>query len=120
MLSYPIPYFTPPLSEHAKSLRTLAQFDADVIIPGHGPAWHNKQFLNLEAELLETVVTQVRQAVQQGMVTVEDVQKMVNVEFLRVKFTQDDKDLNGKFRRYVNRMVENAYREARDGKKFEY
>jgi glyoxylase-like metal-dependent hydrolase (beta-lactamase superfamily II) len=111
VISYPIPYFTPPLSQHAKSLRTLAQFDADVIIPGHGPAWRNKDFLNLEAELFETVVSQVGQAVRQGTVTIEEVQKVVNVEPLRLKFTHDDKDLNAKFQRYVNRMVENAYRE---------
>jgi glyoxylase-like metal-dependent hydrolase (beta-lactamase superfamily II) len=120
LLSYPIPYFTPPLGQHAKSLRTLGQFDVDVIIPGHGPAWRDKNFLNLEAELLETIVSQVRQAVQKGMVTVEEVQKAVNVEPLRLKFTHDDNDLNGKFRRYVGRMVENAYREARDGKRLEY
>jgi len=120
LLSYPVPYFTPPLSQHAKSLRTLAQFDADVIIPGHGPAWHDKDFLNLEAELFETLVRQVGQAVRQGMVTVEEVQKVVNVEHLRVKFTHDDKDLNKQFREYVKGMAENAYREARDGQKFEY
>lgn len=120
LLSYPIPYFTPPLSQHAKSLRTLAQFDADVIIPGHGPAWRDKDFLNLEAELFESVVSQVRKAVQKGMVTEEEVQKAIDVESLRIKFTHDDKDLNGKFRRYVNRMVENASREARGGKKLEF
>ena len=54
--SYPIPYFTPPLSQHAKSLRKLAQIDADAIIPGHGPAWHDKNFLNLEADLFESIV----------------------------------------------------------------
>jgi cyclase len=120
VISYPIPYFTPPLRQHARSLRTLAQFDADIIIPGHGPAWHDKDFLNLEAELLESVVSQVDQAVQKGMVTVEEMQKVVNVEPLRLKFTHDDKALNEKFQRYVNRMVENASREARDGRKFEY
>ena len=120
LLSYPVPYFTPPLSRHARSLRSLGQFDADVIIPGHGPAWHDREFLNLEAELLESIVSQVTRAAQQGMVTVEEVQKAVNVESLRLKFTRDDKDLNAKFQRYVSRMVENAYREARDGKKFEY
>jgi hypothetical protein len=73
------------------------------VIPGHGPAWHDKDFLNLEAELLETVVSQVGQAVQRGMVTVEEIQKAVNVEPLRVKFTRDDKDLNRKFQRYVGR-----------------
>jgi glyoxylase-like metal-dependent hydrolase (beta-lactamase superfamily II) len=119
VLSYPVPYFSLPLSQQARSLRTLSQFDADVIIPGHGPAWRNKDFLNLEAELLESVVSQVIRAEQKGMVTVEEIQKVVNVEPLRVKFTHDDKDLNEKFQRYVNRMVENASREARDGRKFE-
>ena len=119
VLSYPIPYFSLPLSQQARSLRTLSQFDADVIIPGHGPAWRNKDFLNLEAELLESVVSQVVKAEQKGMVTVEEMQKVVNVEPLRLKFTHDDKDLNEKFQRYVNRMVENASREARDGRKFE-
>jgi cyclase len=119
VISYPIPYFTPPLSQHARSLRTLAQFDADVIIPGHGPAWHDKDFLNLEADLFESVVGQVDQAVQKGVVTVDEIQKVVNVEPLRLKFTHDDKALNEKFERYVNRMVENASREARDGRKFE-
>jgi cyclase len=51
VVSYPIPYFTPALSPHAKSLRKLAQIDADVMIPGHGPAWHDKNFLNWEAEI---------------------------------------------------------------------
>jgi len=120
VLSYPIPYFTPPLSQQAKSLRMLAQMDADVIIPGHGPAWHDKDYLNLEAELFETIVSQVDRAVQQGKVTVEEIQKTVDVEPLRLKFTHDDKDLNSKFQKYVNRMVENASREARDGRKLEY
>ncbi|MGB0035372.1 MAG: MBL fold metallo-hydrolase [Candidatus Acidiferrales bacterium] len=119
VISYPVPYFSFLISQQARSLRTLSQFDADVIIPGHGPAWRDKNFLNLEAELLESVVSQVGEAVRKGMVTVEEMQKVVNVERLRVKFTHDDKDLNDKFRRYVNRMVENASREARDGRKFE-
>jgi hypothetical protein len=76
----------------------LARFDADVIIPGHGPARRDKDFLNLEAELLESVVFQVTRAVQQGMVTVGEVRKAVNVEHLRLGFTHDDKDLNKQFR----------------------
>lgn len=120
VISYPIPYANPNVSQHARTLRTLAQFDADVIIPGHGPGWRDKDFLNLEAELLESVVSQVREAVQKGLVTVEEMRKVVDVEPLRLKFTHDDKELNLKFQRYVNQMVENASREARDGRKFEY
>jgi len=119
VVSYPIPYFNLPTSQHARSLRFLAQFDADVIIPGHGPAWHDKNYLNLEAELFESIVSQVVQAEQKGLVTVPEIQNAVNVELLRLKFTHDDKDLNGQFRGVVNRLIENASREARDGRKFE-
>jgi len=120
VVSYPIPYFTPPLSHHAKSLRKLGQIDADVIIPGHGPAWHDKNFLNLEADLFESIVNQVVKAEQQGLVTVDEIQNAVDVESFRLQFAHDDKALNAKFRRYVNRMIENASAEKRDGRKFTY
>jgi cyclase len=119
LLSYPIPYFSSNISEEAKNLKTLEQFDADVIIPGHGPAWHDKDFLRLEMELFDAIVAQVTKAERSGAVTVEEIQKAVDVEHLRVRFTHDDQDLNEKFKRYVNRIVENASREARDGRKFE-
>jgi cyclase len=120
LVCYPIPYFTPPLSQHAKSLRKLAQIDALVIIPGHGPAWHDKNFLNLEADLFESIVNQVVKAERQGLVTVDEIQNAVDVEPFRLRFTKDDKALNAKFRRYVNRMIENASAEKRDGRKFTY
>jgi cyclase len=119
LVSYPIPYFSSNISEEAKNLKMLAQLDAEVIIPGHGPAWHDQDFLRLEMELFDAVVAQVTKAAQNGTVTVEAIQKAVDVEYLRVKFTHDDKELNEKFQRYVNRIVENASREARDGRKFE-
>lgn len=119
LLSYPVPYFSLNIGEEAKNLKMLEQFDAEVIIPGHGPAWRDKDFLRLEMELFDAIVAQVTKAEQRGAVTVEEIQKAVDVEYLRVKFTHDDKELNEKFERYVKRMVENASREARDGRKFE-
>jgi hypothetical protein len=53
-------------------------------------------------------------------VTVEEIQKAVNLKPLRLKFTHDDKELNARFARFVNAMVENASREARHGRKWEY
>ena len=119
LLSYPIPYFSLNIGEEAKNLKMLEQFDAEVIIPGHGPAWHDKDFMHLETQLFDAIGSQVAKAEQSGAVTVEEIQKAVDVEYLRTKFTHDDKDLNGKFERYVKRMIENASREARDGRKFE-
>jgi len=119
LLSYPVPYFSLNIGEEAKNLKTLEQFDAEVIIPGHGPAWHDKGFLRLEMELFDAIVAQVTKAEQSGAVTAGEIQKTVDVAYLRVKFTHEDQDLNEKFERYVKRMAENASREARDGRKFE-
>ncbi len=116
VVSYPIPYFTPPIGDHAKSLRRLADMDAAIVVPGHGPAWHDADFVRLEAELFETIVRQVTAAEQKGLVTEEEIEKTVDVEPLRPKFTHGDPALDAKFRRYVQRMIENACRSTRDGK----
>ena len=118
LIVYPLPYAVRKLNQIAKELRMLAQFDADVIIPGHGPAWHDKGFLNLEADLAESIVNQVNEAVENGLVTIEEIQKAVNVEPLRLKFTHDDKELNAEFSSVVSEMVQNAAREARDGREW--
>jgi cyclase len=114
-VSYPIPYVTPPPTRQARSLRALAQLDVDVIIPGHGPAFHDKTFLNLEAELIESVVKGVHEALMKGPLTLDEVQKAVTVDELRERFTQNDKDLDKRYRDRVKRLVTLAIREARDG-----
>jgi glyoxylase-like metal-dependent hydrolase (beta-lactamase superfamily II) len=115
VVSYPIPYITPPPGRHARTLRTLAQLDADVIIPGHGPAFRDKAFLNLEADLLEAVTREVHEALRTGAQTLAEVQKTVTAEQLRGKFTHNDADLDARFRDRVKTLVKLAIREARDG-----
>jgi cyclase len=118
-VSYPIPYVAPPPRRQIQSLRTLAQLDVDVIVPGHGPAFHDKQFLNLEIELLESVVKGVHDALQKGLLTLDEVQKEVQktdaVEALREKFTHHDADLEIRFRNRIAEIVEISIREERDG-----
>jgi len=117
-ISYPIPYITPPPSRHARSLKALSQLDVDVIIPGHGPAFRDKNFLNLEVELLETVIKGVQVAAQKGMINLDEVQKAVTAEELREKFTHNDPDLDARFRARVRSLVKIAVRESRDGQDF--
>ena len=121
-VSYPIPDCNTNLhlSDVDKALRRMSQLDVDVIIPGHGPVIREKGVLNSQAELVEAVIAQVTQAEEQGAVTVEEIEKVVNLEPFRAKFTHDDKDLNADFQRATNRMIESASREARDGRKWEY
>ena len=113
-VSYPIPYTTPPPSRHAKSLRQLAQLDVDVIVPGHGPVFRDRTFINLEAEFLEAVVQRVAVSLQKGLFTVADVQKDVNLDDFRLRFTKDDPALNRQFVGFVNGVVRLAYLEGRD------
>jgi cyclase len=119
-VSFPIPYITPPPSRQAKSLAMLAQLDVDVIIPGHGPAFHDKTFLNLERELIEAVIKGVHGALQKGMLSLDEVQHTVTAEELRVKFTHDDSDLDVRYRSRVKELVELAIREQRDGQGYSH
>jgi len=116
VLSGPVPYFTPPLGQHARSLRAIRALDPAIIVPGHGPVKRDTSDLDRELALLESVVGQVKAATERGLITVDEVKKAVDVESLRPRFTNGDPALDEKFRRYVGRMVENAYREARDDK----
>ena len=118
-VSFPIPYVSPPPSRQGKSLRILAQLDVDVIVPGHGPAFHDNAFLNLELELIEAVIKGVHEALRKGMLSLDEVQKTVTVDELRVKFTHDDPDLDARYRNRVKELVALAIREQRDGQGYE-
>jgi glyoxylase-like metal-dependent hydrolase (beta-lactamase superfamily II) len=118
---YPSPDFNFNLSlnRHNESLKRLNELDVEVIIPGHGPALHDKKALQLAIELQDSVIRQVREIVKRGTVTAEEMVKLVNVDAIRGKFPQDDAAFGAQFQRTVNRMVENASKEARDGRKWE-
>jgi hypothetical protein len=83
----------------------LSQLDADVILPGHGPAFHDKGFLRLELQLLESVLGGVARARQQGLHTPEEIQRAVTAEELREKFAHGDSDLDSRFRACVKDLV---------------
>jgi glyoxylase-like metal-dependent hydrolase (beta-lactamase superfamily II) len=114
-VSYPIPYSAMSTSRHAATLRELSKLDVDVIIPGHGPAFHDKQYLDLESQLLDTIVQGVRDELRKGPLSLEEVQKAITAEDLREKFTHGDRDLDARFRDRVKAIVKNAVREARGG-----
>ena len=115
-VSYPLPYYTPPLSEHAKSLRALAQLDTAIIVPGHGPAFRDKAYMLLEAELFEEVLRQVQAALRGGAVSIDDVQAKVNFDSLKDRFARGDQSIADQFPAFTKGMVRKAYIELRDSK----
>jgi cyclase len=114
-VSYPIPYTRPSPALHAQSLRALSRLDVQIIVPGHGPALRDKNYLNLEAELLEAVTAQVQAALERGIVKVGDVQKAVDVDSLRPRFTHGDPALDDEFAQRVHNIARSAYLAGRDG-----
>ena len=118
-VSYPIPYVTPPPTRQLRSLRMLASLNAAVIIPGHGPAFHDNSFIDLEASLLEKVIDGVQRALKQGMTTLDEVAAAVKVDELRESFTHGDPDLEQRYTSRVHDLVRIAIREDRDGQDYQ-
>jgi cyclase len=94
------------------SLKTLERLDVEVIIPGHGEAQHDKKYLQLVRESLESVTDQVHEALRRGM-TLEETRKFVKFDTIRPRFTRDDANLNAEFDgNFATPIVRQVYDEA--------
>ena len=113
LLVYPIQYaFNSRPRQWVESLKALEQLDAKIIIPGHGEAQYDKKYLQLVVSAIEEVIRQVHESAMKGM-TLEQTQKAVNIDSIRVQFTHDDSRRNEEFQAYfLTPMVERAYKEA--------
>ncbi len=114
VLVHPFPYATPPISQRIDTLKKLLGLDLAMIVPGHGEVDHDNSSLLLLLHFFETIHDQVRKLLEQGVVSVEDVQAAVKVEEFRAQFTGNDKSLNDDFDRTVKALAKTAYREGRD------
>jgi glyoxylase-like metal-dependent hydrolase (beta-lactamase superfamily II) len=104
-VSYPIPYISAKPAAQAASLRKLAELDVTTIIPGHGPAFHDKHFMNLELNLLDTVIERVAKARASGVQSLEEMQRIVTLDDLRESLAHGDPDLESRFRSRVRDLV---------------
>ena len=115
-VSYPLPYYTPPLSEHARSLRELAALNPAIVVPGHGPAFHDTAYMLLEADLFDDVLRQTRDALRAGAATIDDVKAKVDLSPFRDRFAHGDPEIAALFPAFVQGMIRKAYIELRDSK----
>lgn len=100
-VSYPMPYVSRPLRQQVSTLKMLAELHAAVIVPGHGPAFHDNTFIDLERPFIEAVITGVAEARAHGVQSVEELQRVVTIDSLREQFAHGDADLE---RRYASRV----------------
>jgi cyclase len=89
----------------ADALDRVAAFEADVLLPSHGPVLRDRELLEVERGLLRSLVTSVRGAVAEGK-SLEETKREIALDGFRDFFGGGDA-----FRSSVDAAVERAYRE---------
>lgn len=117
LLVHPIPYtYDGYPAEWIQTLQKMAQLDAETIVPGHGPIFHDKTYLYLMTDLFKSAVEQVRARIRQigfpGSHSVDDVKGSVDLTPFRARFAGDDKDLQAEFDDMTVHLVKIVFNEA--------
>ena len=97
------------------SLRSLEALDVILIVPGQGPATHDKADLTLTVNLFASIIDQVHAALENGRVTLAEVQATVNVDSIGAQYHSDTVTPSGPFRRLVASLIGKVYQESLDG-----
>ena len=117
LLVHPIPFtYDGYPTEWIETLHKMAQLDATTIVPGHGSVLHDKTYLNLVADLMQSAVDQLQAKIRQmgnptGH-TLDEVKGSVDLKQFRQKFAGDDKDLQGQFDDMAGQLIKIAFTEA--------
>ncbi|HEV7889096.1 MAG TPA: MBL fold metallo-hydrolase [Pyrinomonadaceae bacterium] len=114
LLVHPVPFaYGSFLGEWIQAMKKLRELDAAVIVPGHGPLMRDKEYLDTVIALLESVTSQVQDAVKRGL-TLEETRKAVNLESFRRRLAGDDAVRLETFDDSIIRVgIERAYKEAK-------
>lgn len=100
------------LTEWTAVLDRMRTMDATLLVPGHGPIFHDFRYVDDLRALLRSVVQQVRAAIDAG-VPKDQVPKHVDLTASAHRFTGEDPFLAVAFERYfAEPAVERAYQEA--------
>lgn len=113
----PTPYaFGSFFGEWIETLKKLKAFDATTIVPGHGPVEHDWDYVNLLIDLFESLRSQVRQAVDQGL-SLDETRKKVDLSSFEKRFAGENALYVRGFRDgFLTPGVERAYDEAKFAK----
>jgi len=98
VLVHPVPFsYGSYLGEWSAVLGKLAELDATVIVPGHGPVMHDKTYLLQVRGLLDAVVAEVTRVWKPGM-SGDEVSKVMDLGKQRDAFCHGDKSLEAGFK----------------------
>ena len=97
------------------SLRGVERLDAKIVVPGQGPAFHDKAYLELTGDLFESIIDQVHAALERGLVSLAEVQAAVNVDSLGRLYTPNATEPDPRFKSLVASLVRKVHQESLDG-----
>jgi len=103
------------ISRWLDSLRRLEALDAEIIVPGQGPAQHDKVYLRRTIELFTAVIDQVHAALDRGLVKLADVQAAVDVDRIGLAYTPGATKPDAAFHQWVGTLSKKAMQESLDG-----
>ena len=103
------------ISPWLASLRAMEAMDVGIIVPGQGPALHDKTYLRLTISLYETIIRQVHAALERGATRLDQVNAAVKLDEIRQQFTRGDAALNTRFDNLAAALIRKVAQEARDG-----
>ena len=97
-----------------ESLRRLDALDVSVIVPGQGPAMHDKKSLVRTIALFAAIIDQVHASLERGLVTLKEVQAAVDVDGIGREYSPGAA-LSDEFPLVVGMFAKKAMQEALDG-----
>jgi cyclase len=117
LLVHPVPYtYDGYPTEWVRTLHKMGELDATTIVPGHGPILHDKSYLYLVADLMQSAVEQVQARIRQigfpGGHTLDEVKGSVDLTPFREKLAGSDKDLQAQFDDMASHLVKITFSEA--------
>jgi len=97
-----------------ETLRRLEALDLVAIVPGQGPAMHDKTYLHRTMTLLAAIIDQVHAALDRGVQRLEEVQAAVNVDSIGNAYAPNGAKSED-FPFVVKGFAKKAMQEALDG-----
>jgi hypothetical protein len=97
------------------SLRGVERLDAKIVVPGQGPVFRDKAYLKLTGDLFESIIDQVHAALERGLVSLTEVQAVVNVDSIGRLYTPNATEPDPRFTSLVTSLVRKVHQESLDG-----
>jgi glyoxylase-like metal-dependent hydrolase (beta-lactamase superfamily II) len=88
-------------NDYVGVLRKIKDLGFETLVPGHGPLEHDSKYIDLLAETIQTVSTQMKALVAQGL-SQENAVAKIDFSSVEKRFTHGDPFLANRFQDYVS------------------